>query len=824
MSSVRSQASGSTRMRIRNFPAAMEDKYFSKVWAMLKKAIEDIQRKNSSGLSFEELYRSAYRMVLHKYGEKLYSGVKQVIEDHLRNEVRIKIMEALDSGNFLEVMNEAWNDHTMAMVMIRDILMYMDRVYVEQNKVEPVFHLGLAIFSRLKLCFTPVVRLYFYHAYSSLEARKAYHRVEDLSNEQVFYHDSIHLHLRTALLTLIQQERHGVVVNRTGIKSACQMLVALGVHSHDVYVEEFENVFLMDTAEYYRGLSTSFLASNSANLYVEKAEKCLRDESERAKRYLDPQTEAKVLDVLENVLIKEHMHTIVNMEHSGVHVMLSHDKYDQLAALYGLLQRVEGGLSVMAEAMCRYLRQTGAATVKEDCERTPVRFVEDLLELKERFDKFLWVSFKCDNMFENRIQNEFETFINLNKNSPEYLSLYMDEKLRKGLKSDNDENAERQLNRAMGLFRFLQEKDVFEKYYKQHMAKRLLLDKSISDDMERMMISRLKTECGCHFTLKLENMFRDRELWPIQANAFKDFQASSFKVFNELNDSILRTLSAVDPIDLEVMRLSSRLTETVDISVRVLTTGIWPTQNVPVCIIPPACESAFNMFNRFYQNEHHGRKLTLNTMLGTADVKAIFYTPVSVQEAQSTEVTEARKEESKILVVNTHQMVILMCFNKQAHITFGELMDQTNIAERELKRNLQSLAMGKPTQRVLSRKGKGKDIDASDEFYVNDNFQSKLTRIKIQMVAFKGESEAEKNETRTKVEDDRKHEIDAAIVRVMKSRKVLDHNNLITEVTEQVKHRFLPNPILIKKRIESLIERDYLARDTSDLKLYNYVA
>ncbi|EYC13420.1 hypothetical protein Y032_0044g981 [Ancylostoma ceylanicum] len=115
-------------------------------------------------------------------------------------------------------------------------------------------------------------------------------------------------------------------------------------------------------------------------------------------------------------------------------------------------------------------------------------------------------------------------------------------------------------------------------------------------------------------------------------------------------------------------------------------------------------------------------------------------------------------------------------------------------------------------------------MNATDEFSVNDNFQSKLTRIKVQLVTFKGETEPEKKETRTKVEDDRKHEIEAAIVRVMKSRKVLDHNNLITEVTQQLKHRFLPNPILIKKRIESLIERDYLARDAHDLKLYNYVA
>lgn len=65
------------------------------------------------------------------------------------------------------------------------------------------------------------------------------------------------------------------------------------------------------------------------------------------------------------------------------------------------------------------------------------------------------------------------------------------------------------LDKTMVLFRFLQEKDVFERYYKQHLAKRLLLQKSVSEDSEKTMISKLKTECGCQFTSKLEGMFKD---------------------------------------------------------------------------------------------------------------------------------------------------------------------------------------------------------------------------------------------------------------------------------------------------------------------------
>ena len=57
----------------------------------------------------------------------------------------------------------------------------------------------------------------------------------------------------------------------------------------------------------------------------------------------------------------------------------------------------------------------------------------------------------------------------------------------------------------------------------------------------------------------------------------------------------------------------------------------------------------------------------------------------------------------------------------------------------------------------------------------------------------------------------------------MKSRKRLSHVSLITEVTEQLKSRFTPNPILIKKRIEGLIDREYLARSQDDRKIYVYI-
>eukprot|EP00850_Spirogloea_muscicola_P011412 SM000070S21378 [mRNA] locus=s70:663661:664521:- [translate_table: standard] len=168
-------------------------------------------------------------------------------------------------------------------------------------------------------------------------------------------------------------------------------------------------------------------------------------------------------------------------------------------------------------------------------------------------------------------------------------------------------------------------------------------------------------------------------------------------------------------------------------------------------------------------------------------------------------------------------MCILMLFNSADRLTYREIESATDIPAADLKRNLQSLACVKG-KNVLRKEPMSKDIIEDDEFVFNDKFTSKFYKVKIGTVAAQKETEPEKQETRQKVEEDRKPQIEAAIVRIMKSRRVLDHNNIISEVTKQLQARFMPNPAVIKKRIESLIEREFLERDRSDRKLYRYLA
>jgi len=752
------------KMRIRAFPMTMDEKYVENIWNLLKAAIQEIQRKNNSGLSFEELYRNAYTMVLHKHGERLYSGLKEVVTNHLENKVRKDVLHSLNN-NFLQTLNAAWNDHQTSMVMIRDILMYMDRVYVQQNNCENVYNLGLVIF-----------------------------------RDKVVRYGSIGNHLRVTLLNMIMKERRGEIIDRLAIKNACQMLMMLGIETRHVYEEDFESHFLKQSANFYVIESQKFLEENSASSYIHKVENRINEEADRATHYLDETTEPRIVEVVEEELIKGHMKTIVEMEGSGVVHMLKNNKMDDLACMYKLFGRVSEGHKTIGEAVSQYLREEGKALVtqatdEQSQQTNAVTYIQNLLELKDRFDDFLTKSFSNDKYFKQVISGDFEYFLNLNPRSPEFLSLFIDDKLKKGVRGLSDVEVESVLDKSMILFRFLQEKDAFEEYYKRHLARRLLNQKSASDDSEKMMISKLKSECGCQFTSKLEGMFKDMTVSNTINEEFKNHLQNTGKSLNG-----------------------------VDLGVRVLTTGFWPGQNAPAPIVLPRIPNqAFDVFKNFYLAKHSGRILTLQPSAGTADLNSIFYGAKKGADEDTGD--SVRNVKKHILCVNTFQMLILLMFNTREKLSYEEIREETSIPERDLTRALQPLSVGKATQRILLKSPKTKEIEKTHTFIINESFTSAFHRVKIQQAsARQGEAEPERNETRKKVDEDRKHEIEACIVRIMKSRRHLNHNTLIAEVVEQLNKRFQPSPLVIKKRIEGLIEREYMKRSDQDRKMYIYLA
>ncbi|XP_042064437.1 cullin-4-like [Salvia splendens] len=564
------------------------------------------------------------------------------------------------------------------------------------------------------------------------------------------------------LLKMIESERLGEAVDRTLLNHLLKMFTALGI-----YPESFEKPFLEGTTEFYAAEGVKYMQQADVPDYLKHVEMRLQEENERCLIYLDASTRKPLVATAERQLLVRHVTAILD---KGFMILMDGKRIEDLQRMYLLFSRVDA-LESLRQSLNQYIRITGQSIVMD--EEKDRDMVSSLLEFKANLDRIWEESFSKNEAFSNTIKDAFEHLINIRQNRPaELIAKFVDEKLRAGNKGTSEEELEGTLDKVLVLFRYIQGKDVFEAFYKKDLAKRLLLSKSASIDAEKSMITKLKTECGSQFTNKLEGMFKDIEL------------------SKEINESFKQSSQA-----------RTKLPSGIEMSVHVLTTGYWPTYPPMDVRLPHELNVYQDIFKEFYLSKHSGRRLMWQNSLGHCVLKADF--------------PKGKKE----LAVSLFQTVVLMLFNDAQNLCFQDIKESTGIEDKELRRTLQSLACGKV--RVLQKIPKGKDVDDDDSFVFNDQFTAPLYRIKVNAIQMK-ETVEENTSTTERVFQDRQYQVDAAIVRIMKTRKVLSHTLLITELFQQLKFPIKPGDL--KKRIESLIDREYLERDKNNPQIYNYLA
>lgn len=576
----------------------------------------------------------------------------------------------------------------------------------------------------------------------------------------------------SSLLNLIDRDRDGEAVDTGVLKSLLSMFTAIGT-----YDLAFEKPFLAATDDYYRKESERLIFECDVPTYLIHAERRILEESNRALRNLDARTLKPLISTIEKRIVANHAKTILD---KGFSAMCDEGRNDDIKRCFAVLSRAnehmpqesESAHEMMKARLIDYVKGVGRCIVMD--REKDSEMVQSLLDLKSRLDELVKYSFNASENFHNAVNFAFESFVNGRENKPaELIAKFVDGILRTGNKGFSEEELETTLDKALILFRFIDGKDVFEAFYKKDLAKRLLYDKSASLDLEKSMISKLKAECGSQFTSKLEAMFRDVDSSKDLMQSFRSHAASQ-----------------------------EQLGDAVELNVFVLEAARWPLSSPTADVkLPQALISYQETFKSFYITKHSGRKLTWQHVDGSCTVKAHF------------------PRGKKILHLSLYQTVVAVLFNDADTLSYKEILKATGINENDLKRTLLSLACGKV--RILQKRPRGPRIDTTDSFVFNKSFEHKQTRIKINAIQMK-ETVEENAATTEKVFQERNCQIDAALVRIMKTRRTLHHTALIGEIYSQL--RFPHKPADIKKRIESLIEREYLERDERNAQTYHYLA
>lgn len=573
---------------------------------------------------------------------------------------------------------------------------------------------------------------------------------------------------------MIRLERDGNQINRNLIRHCVGMLENLyetDEESSNLYQISFEPAFLHASEKFYTEEGQALASALDTPGFCRKALSRIHEEAERCQVTLLQQTTDKIHSAIDDCMLQPKLHEVNTTPSTGVDYMLSNDLTEDLHNLYTLNKRVDTKLESLSKAVKNHVISagkeiTGGPPPTDSIETNEklsvislqtaaaIKWVDDILKFRTEYEHFCLNSFDQDHVFQQTFMEAYKEVINSNSRSSEYLSLFFDENLKKGIKGKTEEEVDGLLDNGIILLRYIKDKDLFEDYYKKHLSRRLLKQRSVSMDAERQMISKMKMEVGTQFTQRLEAMFRDMS---ISADLTERYRSYSKGLEQE--------------------------TSSIDLNVSILTSTMWPMEMTVLgnnnaggssgnnnnnnnnnkkkaCILPRRIESLRDSFESFYLSQHSGRVLSWQPAHGTADIRFSFTKPNG---------KIARYE----LNLSTFGMVILSLFNDfspDVSLSFEEIESRTNIPRTHLIRNLQSLSVP-PKTRILRKEPLTKEVSPTDIFYFNDKFQSKFTKIRVNVVSNAGnnvEGQTERKATEDKMNEQRGINIEAAIVRIMK--------------------------------------------------------
>lgn len=535
----------------------------------------------------------------------------------------------------------------------------------------------------------------------------------------------VHNKVMAAVLKIVKKQRDGETIEQAQVKNIVDSFVSLGLDETDntkstldVYRFHFEKPFIDATVKYYEEESAQFIAQNPVVEYMKKAETRLEEEKDRVGLYLHQDIMNPLMKACLGVLVTAHSPIL----RDEFQVMLDTDRQEDLARMYRLLSRIIDGLEPLRTKFEAHVRKSGLTAVEkvaaEGDNLEPKVYIDALLEVHSQYQKLVDDAFGGESEFVRSLDNACKEFVNRNKvcktgstRSPELLAKYTDSLLKKSGKTAEEADLEASLTQVMTIFKYIEDKDVFQKFYSRMLAKRLVYSSSASEDAETSMIGKLKEACGFDYTKKLQRMFQDIQISTDLNNNFKDWQSKLLE-----GDDLKK---AVDP------------------TYHILGTGSWPLTAPNTNFIPPEdIVTTYTRFQNFYFDKHNGRKLTWLWQLCKGEIKANYIKNAKVPYT---------------FQVSTYQMAILLLFNEADIITYEDAQKTTALSAEWLDPSLSVFVKA----RVLLPEPENGKPEPGTSYTLNHNFKNRKVKVNLN-ITVKSEAKQEVEDTQKTIEEDRK--------------------------------------------------------------------
>eukprot|EP00698_Gefionella_okellyi_P007737 TRINITY_DN188_c0_g1_i1.p1 TRINITY_DN188_c0_g1~~TRINITY_DN188_c0_g1_i1.p1 ORF type:complete len:752 (+),score=182.54 TRINITY_DN188_c0_g1_i1:100-2355(+) len=686
-------------------------------------------------------------------GEELYIRLQACLQSHLERIFRE--LSTIRDDVLLSTYLAAWSKYMRGVQLINHIFAYLNRFWVKRKQDE---------------------------------GAEEIHEIKTLALVQwrMYVFMPLKLRVRNCVLSAVAIDRAQAVADYATLRGVVESIVVIGLNNLQLYRTEIETPLLEAAQQHYIQQASVWVSTTTPSEYCTIVTVSLASESERVRLYLHRDTEPELLAKCEKVLIADH---VDHISADFVQAM-DGDRVEDVQRMYSLLARVKGsGLDGLRASFEQRVKTVGAEAIAAACPAIaddPQLFCDTLLRVLHRYGRVVADCFRSDAGFVAVLNKAARTFVNSNAVStiggsmriPELIARQIDAMLRA---TTTEATADTALDGIMTLFRMLDDKDVFQKFYARRLASRLIGGLSASEDAESQMLARLKEVCGFEYTSKLQRMFTDMSV-------NRDLN-EKFRRYHE------REPSATLPIDFSVL---------------VLATGSWPLQQMTTdTSLPVELDRSLAVFTAFYNQYFSGRRLHWLHHLSRGEV---VFTP-------------KRGVRFVLGTTSSYQITVLLQFNNETTRSYLELAEATKLSPLVLKSTLASLVRS----RLFTCSSTNTDSDDA-VFSLALDFKSKRARVMLAPVSLEPRTQQQQPQqsedapAQEEVQEDRRLQIQAAVVRIMKARKTLDHNALIMEVVTQLQTRFKASVAGIKRAIEQLIDKEYLERAADDKSRYVYKA
>ncbi|KAG7199980.1 hypothetical protein KM043_014405 [Ampulex compressa] len=642
----------------------------------------------------------------------------------------------------------------------------------------------------------------------------------DSWNQSIF--GEIKQRLQDSAMRLVRAERNGEAFDSQlviGVRESYVNLCSNTTDKLQIYRENFEAAYIEATEAFYWVKAPEQLSLHGVENYMRYAESKLREEELRAQKYLEPNSLSVQLltDCCVRVLVATFKPAIL----AECPRMIQHHQMDKLRLMLKLMDRVPEGVGPMLRNLEEHITIAGLAdmmaavdVITQDSEK----YVERLLDLFRRVSTLVKEAFDDDPRFLTARDKAYKLVVNdttvfklelparqgsgmlnnkpSNNNNgqpeskcPELLANYCDMLLRKtplSKKLTSDE-IESKLRDVLLVLKYVQNKDVFMRFHKAHLTRRLILDTSADSEKEENMVEWLR-EVGmpADYVNKLARMFQD------------------IKVSQDLNQQF---------------KEQCRAAIADSINIKILNAGAWARGSERVTVsLPLQLEDYIPEVEEFYKKKHSGRKLQWYHHMSNGTIT--FSNQVGRFDVD----------------VTTFQMAVLFAWNQRPleKISYENLRLATELPDPELRRTLWSLCAFPKLKRQLllvePYAHSPKDFANDTRFWVNQEFaiikNGKIQkRGKINLIGrLQLSTELSKEEDNQSIVQLRILRVQEAIIKILKMRKKISNAQLQTELVDILKNMFLPSKKMIKEQIEWLIEHKYIRRHDDDINTFVYMA